>query len=277
MVGPQVSYFFDPHGVVEAEARVRMWKETISRIQECRSCGLCHTRRNVVPGFWQGGEARVIFIGEAPGADEDASGIPFVGRAGQLLDVILEKYRTERNNAEIAILNICKCRPPENRKPTPGEMSTCGKFLETQLALLQPKVIVTLGDTPMRHLADISQKDTITYTRGRWVSMRHGFPWPLMPTWHPSFALRRGGIKSDAGEQMIADIGMALARAGLIEEMDVITPDGKRIVVATKQKPLQSNNARESGKPGTMESEFSPNGILDGLDFNDKELELLPF
>jgi DNA polymerase len=133
--------------------------------------------------------ARLVFIGEGPGADEDAQGIPFVGRAGQLLTQMInntakgEGVPIERK--DVYICNVVKCRPPGNRAPEPDEMEMCGQFLDRQLEAMQPKAICVLGGTAAKYLLKTSQG--ITRLRGQWQEWR-GIP--VMPTYHPSFLLR---------------------------------------------------------------------------------------
>lgn len=153
-------------------------------IAVCTRCGLHATRTNVVPGEGPA-TARLIFIGEAPGADEDATGRPFVGRAGQHLDKILTAAGFKRE--EVYICNILKCRPPENRTPTHQEMELCTPFLRRQIALVKPQLIGLLGNTACKFVLG---KDSpgITKIRGQWFDTFFGLP--CMPMYHPSYLLR---------------------------------------------------------------------------------------
>ena len=132
----------------------------------------------------------ILFIGEAPGADEDREGIPFVGRAGKLLTKMIEAMGYTRD--DIFIANINKCRPPGNRTPTPDEMKTCIPFLKRQIALLQPRVIVAMGATAVSGLVDVPEEEGITKLRGNWMSFE-GID--LMPTFHPAYLLRSTSAK----------------------------------------------------------------------------------
>ncbi len=164
--------------------------ERIARdIAECTRCELCRNRTNTVPGV---GNPRpdILFIGEAPGADEDREGIPFVGRAGKLLTKMIEAMGYTRD--DIFIANINKCRPPGNRTPTPDEMKTCIPFLKRQIALLQPRVIVAMGATAVSGLVDVPEEEGITKLRGNWMSFE-GID--LMPTFHPAYLLRSTSAK----------------------------------------------------------------------------------
>ena len=159
-------------------------------VKPCRKCVLCRTRKNTV--FGEGDpDAKIMFIGEGPGADEDAQGRPFVGRAGELLTEMIEKgMKIPRSSVFIA--NIVKCRPPENRPPTPDESAACIGYLERQIAAIQPRVIVALGATATKGLLKTSAG--ITSIRGTWhyysAPTVDGKPIPVMPTFHPSYVLR---------------------------------------------------------------------------------------
>lgn len=162
------------------------WDALAGAVRECTRCGLCQTRTNTV--FGEGApDAELMFIGEGPGADEDAQGRPFVGRAGQLLTKMIHAMQYTRE--QVFIGNIVKCRPPGNRKPEEGEAAACLPYLRRQIACIRPKVIVVLGNTPLFHLLG---KTGITRQRGQW----HEFEGvPVMPTFHPSFLLRSPGKK----------------------------------------------------------------------------------
>ena len=148
----------------------------------CRRCGLCETRTNTV--FGQGAvRTPIVMVGEGPGADEDAQGLAFVGRAGQLLTKILSAAGIDRES--VFITNVVKCRPPNNRTPTQEEMLKCGDFLEAQLLLLRPRILVCLGNTPLKWLLRTSEG--ITALRGRWFDWRGV---RLFPMFHPSYLLR---------------------------------------------------------------------------------------
>jgi uracil-DNA glycosylase len=155
---------------------------------DCRRCRLCEARNKIVFGVGNP-QSPLVFVGEGPGADEDAQGIPFVGRAGQLLTQMIEgtakKEGIELLRKDIYICNVVKCRPPENRTPEPDEMEICGQFLHRQLTVIRPKVICALGGTAARALT--GHKEGVTKMRGRW------FKWqeiPVMVTYHPSYLLR---------------------------------------------------------------------------------------
>jgi len=167
---------------------------------ECTRCKLHGLGRTQIV-FGVGSEsADVMFVGEAPGADEDAQGIPFVGRAGQLLTKMIEAMGFRRD--EVYIANVLKCRPPGNRNPEPDEIATCQPYLFRQIASIQPKVIIALGAFAARTL--LETQDPISRLRGRVYEFRGA---QLIPTFHPSFLLRSPGYKRDAWD----DLKLAMA------------------------------------------------------------------
>ena len=163
-------------------------------IGRCTQCDLAKTRKNVVPGEGNP-NAQLVFIGEAPGEDEDAQGRPFVGRAGKLLDQLIERIGLRRS--EVYICNVLKCRPPNNRDPEPSEASACKNYLINQLDLIRPKVICTLGRHAYNTLLDVDEK--ITRIRGTLTSYQGT---KLLPTYHPSYLLRNQGKIKEAWEDM---------------------------------------------------------------------------
>jgi len=164
-------------------------------IGDCRRCTLCEERTKVVFGVGNP-RARLMFVGEGPGADEDAQGEPFVGRAGQLLDRIIVAMGLSR--PEVYIGNVVKCRPPGNRTPLPEEAATCLPFLRTQIAIIKPEVIVALGKTALEGLLG-PLPGGITALRGRWFETQ-GIP--LKATFHPAYLLRSPAAKAPVWEDM---------------------------------------------------------------------------
>jgi len=153
-----------------------------AELGDCTRCRLSEKRKHIV--FGEGNpKARVVFVGEGPGADEDRTGRPFVGRAGELLTKMIEACGWQRE--EVYICNVVKCRPPNNRDPEADEVASCRGFLERQLEAIAPRVIVTLGKPAASTLLD--EPVAITRMRGRWREWR-GIP--LMPTYHPAYVLR---------------------------------------------------------------------------------------
>lgn len=161
---------------------------------DCQRCRLHEKRTNIVFGVGDP-NARVMFIGEGPGADEDRRGEPFVGRAGQLLTRIIEAMGFRRDQVYIA--NVVKCRPPENRTPLPDEVITCSPFLFRQAATIRPRVIVCLG-TPAAQTV-LATRETITRMRG---TFREVDGIRIMPTFHPAYLLRNPAAKKDVWEDM---------------------------------------------------------------------------
>jgi uracil-DNA glycosylase family 4 len=162
---------------------------------ECRRCKLHATRTNIV--FGQGNpQARVMFVGEAPGADEDEQGLAFVGRAGQLLTDIIEKGM-KMSRADVYIANILKSRPPGNRNPEPDEVLACAPFLDKQIAAIRPAVIVGLGKFAAHWL--LKTQEPITRLRGK-VGTYNGIP--VMPTYHPAYLLRNPSAKKEVWEDV---------------------------------------------------------------------------
>lgn len=162
--------------------------QVIEDIGDCRRCRLHEQRNKIV--FGSGNEsAKLVFVGEGPGADEDEQGLPFVGRAGQLLTQMIEgtskKEGIPLNRGDVYICNVVKCRPPENRTPQPDEMEICGQFLFRQLSIIQPKAICALGSTAAKAL--LGTKEGVTRLRGKWHKWRDI---PVMVTYHPSYLLR---------------------------------------------------------------------------------------
>lgn len=157
-------------------------------IGDCRRCRLYEKRHKIVFGSGNP-QARLVFVGEGPGADEDASGLPFVGRAGQLLTQMINGTAAKEGLAirreDVYICNVVKCRPPENRTPLPDEMEICGQFLFRQLLTIRPKAICVLGGTAAKAL--LGTRDGITKLRGNWQNWS-GIQ--VMPTYHPSYLLR---------------------------------------------------------------------------------------
>jgi DNA polymerase len=157
-------------------------------IGDCRRCPLCEGRANIVFGAGDP-QARLVFVGEGPGQDEDEQGLPFVGRAGQLLTQMIDNTAAKEGlpvrRSSVYICNVVKCRPPGNRTPEAGEMEICSQFLFRQLLAIRPKAICLLGGTAARGLLGTSEG--ITKIRGQWREWR-GIP--VMPTYHPSYLLR---------------------------------------------------------------------------------------
>ena len=193
--------------VLSTEQKRRLLDELNAKVNACNSCRLCEQRTNTV--FGEGDpDAKIMFIGEGPGENEDLQGRPFVGRAGELLNKMIAGMGLKRE--QVFIVNIVKCRPPGNREPAPDEVATCTPFLEKQIEIIRPRVIVTLGRPALQHM--LQQKISISKMRGQWQTWR-GIR--LMPTFHPAYLLRnyttetRAAVWSDL-QQVMAELGMKL-------------------------------------------------------------------
>jgi DNA polymerase len=173
------------------EAKLRAVREWIG---DCQRCKLATGRKTIV--FGQGNpRARLMFVGEAPGAEEDEQGLAFVGKAGQLLTRIIEAIGLRRQDVFIA--NVLKCRPPQNRNPEPDEVLSCQPFLEAQIEAIRPRVLVGLGKFGAQWL--LKTAEPITRIRGRLGDYR-GIK--VMPTYHPAYLLRNAGAKKEVWEDM---------------------------------------------------------------------------
>jgi DNA polymerase len=170
------------------------WEKLEAELADCGRCELSKTRNKIV--FGDGDRsAKLMFIGEGPGADEDKTGLPFVGRAGQLLTKMIEAMGFKRS--EVFIANVVKCRPPENRDPFQSEVDACIGFLRRQIKLIQPKVIVALGAVSAMHLLRLESR--ISKLRGIFQDYE-GIK--VMPTYHPAYLLRNESKKRDVWEDL---------------------------------------------------------------------------
>lgn len=165
------------------------WEELENECKNCTKCKLCNNRHNVVIGTGNK-NARIMLIGEGPGADEDIQGIPFVGKAGQLMDKAFQGIGIKRE--EVYIANIVKCRPPHNRDPEADEVTACINYLRNQVMIIKPKVIVLLGRISLQNI--LGKEYKITASRGKWVEKKGIL---YMPTWHPAALLRDETKKID--------------------------------------------------------------------------------
>ena len=165
------------------------WEELEEVVKQCRKCRLCETRKNVVFGVGNR-EADIMFIGEGPGADEDAQGEPFVGKAGKLMNMAFDMLGIKRE--EVYIANIVKCRPPNNRNPQDDEAGNCLDYLRNQVILVKPKIIVLLGSVALKNI--LGKEYGITASRGKWIEKKGIL---YMPTWHPAALLRDENKKID--------------------------------------------------------------------------------
>ena len=179
---------------VKQGTRIETFAQIHAEIGDCTRCPL-HLERTHVVHTEGNCKARLMFVGEAPGADEDIQARPFVGRAGQLLTKIIEAIGLKRE--EVLIGNVNRCRPPQNRAPMPDEAATCKPYLEREIAIVQPAVIVVLGNTAMKNLLDT--REGITRARGRFHEYK-GIK--VMPTFHPAYLLRDPSKKRETWEDL---------------------------------------------------------------------------
>jgi DNA polymerase len=175
---------------ISDETLEQIWTD----IGDCTRCGLCEGRTQVVNTHGNR-KARLMFVGEAPGADEDAQGKPFVGRAGQLLTKMIEAMGMKRD--DVIIGNVNRCRPPGNRQPTLEEAAICRPFLFREIASIQPEIIVVMGNTALRNLLEV--REGITRVRGKFQDFR-GIK--VMPTFHPAYLLRDPSKKRETWEDL---------------------------------------------------------------------------
>ena len=191
-------------GIQTVQTKEEMLMAVRREMGDCQLCPLGKTRKNLVFGIGNP-EARIVFVGEAPGADEDEQGLPFVGRAGQLLtDIIVKGMKIQRK--DVYICNILKCRPPGNRNPQPDEIEKCEPFLKKQLRIIAPEIICALGTFAARTL--LKTDTPISALRGRF-HLYEGVK--LMPTYHPAYLLRNPSAK----KQVWDDVQMIMKEVGI--------------------------------------------------------------
>ncbi|MEO6982893.1 MAG: uracil-DNA glycosylase [Edaphobacter sp.] len=193
-----------PQSRVGASQKAEALLEIQQEIGDCTRCPLAYAGRHKIVFGDGDANARLMFVGEGPGADEDASGLPFVGKAGQLLNNMIAAMGLKRE--EVYIANIVKCRPPGNRVPEPVEANTCDQFLLRQMDVVHPEVVVALGATAAMYLLGVKQ--SLSSLRGRWHSCRGA---KLAVTYHPAFLLRDPRQKGEAWK----DLQMVMGELGL--------------------------------------------------------------
>ena len=215
VVASAASHKLEPLAVTSGpslfEAAIRIENDTLPLIREnlgdCTRCKLHKTRKNIV--FGDGNpKAQLVFVGEGPGADEDAQGLPFVGRAGKLLTQMIEAMGLQRK--DVYICNVVKCRPPENRQPEKDEVMECSPFLLRQIDTIAPKVIVCLGSTAAQTVLQTNRG--ISHFRGEWLEFRGR---KLMATYHPAYLLCNPSAKGEVWkdlQKVMAELGLAVKR-----------------------------------------------------------------
>ena len=205
--GPSILTRPYPTGLPDdAPSRQKLMDELNSRVRGCQLCKLLARQRTQTVFGVGSVTPRVVFFGEAPGADEDRQGEPFVGRAGQLLTKIIEACTWRRE--DVYILNVLKCRPPDNRNPEPEETANCRPFFERQLEILRPQYIVCVGSVPSQALLETT--DSIGRLRGRFHRYRDS---KVLATYHPSYLLRNPSAKKyvwDDMQLLLKDMGVAV-------------------------------------------------------------------
>jgi len=206
-VPPRIEPVFTPSGPSLFEAVDKVQNDTLLKIREdmgdCTRCKLHNGRHTLVFGDGSA-KAELVFVGEGPGADEDAQGLPFVGRAGKLLTQMIEAMGLQRK--DVYICNVVKCRPPENRVPEPDEVATCSPFLLRQIDVINPKVIVCLGAVAAKTLLETNRG--ITQFRGQWLEWRGR---KLIATYHPAYLLRNPNAKGEVWkdlQKVMAELGL---------------------------------------------------------------------
>jgi len=196
---PVLPSLFDPTQKIEGDSLERIRED----IGDCKRCRLCEARNKIV--FGDGSPTtQLVFVGEGPGHDEDMQGLPFVGRAGKLLTQMIEAMGLRRE--DVYICNIVKCRPPGNRQPERDEVATCSPFLDRQLAVIRPKVLVCLGNVAAQTL--LGTNKSISQFRGQWFDFRGS---KLLATYHPAFLLRTPSAKSEVWtdlKKVMAELGL---------------------------------------------------------------------
>lgn len=195
-------------------------KELEDRVRICWQCKLSTTRTNTV--FGEGNpNAEIMFIGEGPGATEDATGRPFVGKAGELLTRLIEKFMGLKRS-DVYIANIVKCRPTidlkkqKDRPPEKEEVEACSPYLLEQIEIISPKVIVALGNPATKFL--LNTKEGITTLRGKWNEFKNI---PIMPTYHPSYILRNGGENSQVQKEICSDLDLVMEKLGIPKKVKI--------------------------------------------------------
>lgn len=201
VAGPFIESPDAPAGSAQAP-----WAAIRAEVSGCRRCGLCETRKNTV--FGSGSQStRWMLIGEAPGAEEDRSGEPFVGQAGRLLDQMLASIGLSRE-ADVFITNVLKCRPPENRKPEPFEVEACSDYLVRQIDLLQPDLILLLGRSAMQSVLKTDANIASLRQRVHHYTALHGRI-PVVCTYHPAYLLRNLPEKKKSWEDLCLALDVA--------------------------------------------------------------------
>lgn len=212
---PTIPIVSMPEETVKAAASAD-WETLRTLADACRVCPMGSTRQHMVFAE-EGKAARFVIVGEAPGGEEDLQGIPFVGKSGQLLTAMLGVLGIRRKE-DVTILNVLKCRPPNNRNPQPDEVAACSVYLRRQLEILQPDVLFLMGRFAVTSLLQLPSDSSLGRTRGTIHEVRVGARMiPAVTTYHPSYLLRRPDEKAKAWEDLVL-LRQTLARSGIVFE-----------------------------------------------------------
>ena len=199
------------------------------KCESCKACPLAKTRNNVVFSDGNPSTAKIVFIGEAPGEVEDELGMPFVGRAGQLMNEFLAEAGISREN-DIYMINTVKCRPPENRVPTDEEKAACRKFLDAQIDIIKPEAIVLCGATALKSFVELDKKQTISKVRGKWMTVTvDGVEYKAITIFHPSYLLRNRSMEEGSPRRLMQQ-DLAEIKNTILK--DSIMHDEKELVLA---------------------------------------------
>ena len=199
------------------------------KCESCKACPLAKTRNNVVFSDGNPSTAKIVFIGEAPGEVEDELGMPFVGRAGQLMNEFLAEAGISREN-DIYMINTVKCRPPENRVPTDEEKAACRKFLDAQIDIIKPEAIVLCGATALKSFVELDKKQTISKVRGKWMTVTvDGVEYKAITIFHPSYLLRNRSMEEGSPRRLMQQ-DLAVIKNTILN--DSIMHDERELVLA---------------------------------------------
>lgn len=205
-----------------------------SKCESCTACALGKTRNNIVFSDGNPSTAKIVLIGEAPGEMEDETGRPFVGRAGQLLNDFLTEAGISREE-DVYVINTVKCRPPENRVPTDAEKSSCRKFLEAQIDIINPRAIVLCGATALKSFIELDKKQTISKVRGKWMNITvDGKDYRAITIFHPSYLLRNHSLDEGSPRRLMKQ-DLASIKNEILPDVDHTQDGNEAVYMETKE------------------------------------------
>lgn len=205
-----------------------------SKCESCTACALGKTRNNIVFSDGNPSTAKIVLIGEAPGEMEDETGRPFVGRAGQLLNDFLAEAGISREE-DVYVINTVKCRPPENRVPTDAEKSSCRKFLEAQIDIINPRAIVLCGATALKSFIELDKKQTISKVRGKWMNITvDGKDYRAITIFHPSYLLRNHSLDEGSPRRLMKQ-DLASIKNEILPDVDHTQDGNEAVYMETKE------------------------------------------